>query len=87
VIYIQYIISVIIVDTSWQFDLLWVQEDTECHHIVVEDWLTMSDSRGCLFVSIPSLLDSSLAPEGARQIIGSNGVISEVRIWNIGRIF
>ena len=41
-----------------------VQEGTECHHIVVEDWDKMPDSRGCLFVSIPSLLDSSLAPDG-----------------------
>lgn len=41
-----------------------VQKDTECHHIVVEDWATMPQSRGCLFVSIPSLLDDSLAPEG-----------------------
>lgn len=41
-----------------------MQKDTECHHIVVEDWDTMEQSRGCLFVSIPSLLDDSLAPPG-----------------------
>jgi phytoene dehydrogenase-like protein len=41
-----------------------VQKGTECHHIVVEDWSKMEQDRGCLFVSIPSLLDSSLAPEG-----------------------
>jgi prolycopene isomerase len=41
-----------------------VQKDTECHHIVVEDWGKMEQDRGCLFVSIPSLLDDSLAPEG-----------------------
>jgi hypothetical protein len=41
-----------------------VQKDTECHHIVVEDWATMQQPRGCLFVSIPSLLDDSLAPDG-----------------------
>ena len=41
-----------------------VQEGTECHNIVVEDWDKMAGDRGCLFVSIPSLLDSSLAPEG-----------------------
>jgi hypothetical protein len=42
---------------------VWVQ-GTEVHHIVVEDWQRMMDPRGTLFVSIPSLLDSSLCPEG-----------------------
>lgn len=37
---------------------------TECHHIVVEDWERMEDPYGTLFVSIPSLLDPSLCPEG-----------------------
>jgi prolycopene isomerase len=41
-----------------------VQEGTECHHIVVEDWAKMENPRGCLFVSIPSILDESLAPKG-----------------------
>lgn len=35
-----------------------------CHHIVLEDWAKMEDSRGVLFVSIPTVLDPSLAPEG-----------------------
>ena len=37
---------------------------TDCHHIVLEDWDTMMDSLGTLFVSIPSLLDPSLCPDG-----------------------
>ncbi|KAK9790545.1 hypothetical protein WJX73_008664 [Symbiochloris irregularis] len=37
---------------------------TQCHHIVVEDWQKMEDPHGTLFVSIPSLLDPSLCPEG-----------------------
>lgn len=37
---------------------------TECHHIIVEDWMKMEDPYGTLFVSIPSLLDPSIAPEG-----------------------
>ena len=36
---------------------------TECHHIIVEDWQKMEDPLGTLFVSIPTLLDPSLAPE------------------------
>lgn len=37
---------------------------TECHHILLEDWKTMEDPYGTIFVSIPTLLDPSLAPEG-----------------------
>eukprot|EP00892_Ulva_mutabilis_P008902 jgi/Ulvmu1/6384/UM003_0012.1 len=37
---------------------------TECHHIVIEQWDAMQDNRGCLFVSIPSILDPSLCPPG-----------------------
>jgi prolycopene isomerase len=37
---------------------------TECHHILVEDWAKMEDPEGTIFVSIPTLLDPSLAPEG-----------------------
>lgn len=37
---------------------------TECHHIVLEDWATMTDPEGTIFVSIPTLLDPSLAPDG-----------------------
>ena len=38
---------------------------TECHHIIVEEWARMEEAGGTLFVSIPSLLDPSLAPDGA----------------------
>lgn len=37
---------------------------SECHQIIVEDWERMEDPYGTLFVSIPSLLDPSLCPEG-----------------------
>ena len=37
---------------------------TECHHIFLEDWQRMEDSQGTIFVSIPTLLDPDLAPEG-----------------------
>ncbi len=35
---------------------------TECHHILLEQWETMEDEQGTIFVSIPTLLDPSLAP-------------------------
>jgi len=37
---------------------------TDCHHIILEDWTKMEDAHGTLFVSLPSLLDNSLAPPG-----------------------
>jgi prolycopene isomerase len=38
--------------------------NTECHHILLEDWQEMEAEQGTVFVSIPTLLDPSLAPEG-----------------------
>jgi prolycopene isomerase len=35
---------------------------TDCHHIVLEDWARMEAEQGTIFVSIPTLLDPSLAP-------------------------
>jgi prolycopene isomerase len=37
---------------------------TECHHILLEDWDKMEEAEGTIFVSIPTLLDPNLAPEG-----------------------
>jgi prolycopene isomerase len=41
---------------------------TECHHVLLEDWQQMESEQGTIFVSIPTLLDPSLAPSG-QQII------------------
>ncbi|GBF79523.1 carotenoid isomerase [Aphanothece sacrum] len=35
---------------------------TDCHHILLENWDKMEDEQGTIFVSIPTLLDSDLAP-------------------------
>lgn len=35
-----------------------------CHHILLEDWQDMEKPHGTIFVSIPTLLDPSLAPDG-----------------------
>ena len=37
---------------------------TECHHILLEEWDKMEADEGTIFVSIPTLLDPELAPEG-----------------------
>lgn len=45
-----------------------IPPDFDCHHIVLEDWDAIADSGGTVFVSIPTLLDPSLAPPG-RHIV------------------
>ncbi|MGD1875700.1 MAG: carotenoid isomerase [Mastigocoleus sp.] len=45
-----------------------ITERTDCHHIFLESWKDMEAPFGTLFVSIPTLLDSSLAPEGKHII-------------------
>lgn len=37
---------------------------TECHHILLENWDDMETEQGTVFVSIPTLLDPTLAPPG-----------------------
>lgn len=37
---------------------------TECHHILLENWADLEKEQGTIFVSIPTLLDPDLAPEG-----------------------
>ena len=41
-----------------------INKNFNCHHILVEDWDELESEKGVIFVSIPTLLDSSLAPEG-----------------------
>ncbi|KAG5556337.1 hypothetical protein RHGRI_006814 [Rhododendron griersonianum] len=39
--------------------------DTDCHHFVLEDnWTSLEKPYGSIFLSIPTILDSSLAPKG-----------------------
>jgi prolycopene isomerase len=41
---------------------------TECHHVILENWDEMEQPGGTIFVSIPTILDPHLAPQG-HQII------------------
>jgi phytoene dehydrogenase-like protein len=45
-----------------------ITNDFHCHHLLLEDWAEMESEQGVIFVSIPTLLDPSLAPEG-RHIV------------------
>ena len=44
-------------------------EDLPCHHMIVNDWHRgVTAEQNVVAVSIPSLLDASLAPEGKHSI-------------------
>ena len=45
-----------------------IENDFNCHHIIVENWNELENEKGVIFISIPTLLDSSLAPEGKHII-------------------
>ena len=45
----------------WEYQFL-------CDQYFVEDWDELESEKGVIFVSIPTLLDSSLAPEGKHII-------------------
>ena len=50
-----------------------------CHHLLLEDWAEMEAEQGVVFVSMPSLLDPSLAPAG-RHILHTF-TQSDIRKW------
>ena len=41
-----------------------IADSLNCHHIIVDDWNELESEKGVIFISIPTLLDSSLAPDG-----------------------
>jgi len=45
-----------------------IRSNFNCHHIIVENWDELECEKGVIFISIPTLLDPSLAPEGKHII-------------------
>jgi len=45
-----------------------IDDSLNCHHIIVDDWDELENEKGVIFISIPTLLDPSLAPEGKHII-------------------
>jgi prolycopene isomerase len=56
-----------------------IPEGFHCHHLLLEDWAEMESEQGVIFVSIPTLLDPSLAPEG-RHIVHTF-TPSDIQAW------
>ena len=45
-----------------------IKNNFNCHHIILENWDELENEKGVIFISIPTLLDPSLAPEGKHII-------------------
>ncbi len=41
-----------------------IPSSTHCHHLILDQWEEMESEQGVTFLSIPTLLDPSLAPSG-----------------------
>ncbi len=41
-----------------------IPQTTHCHHLILERWEEMENEQGVAFLSMPTLLDHSLAPNG-----------------------
>jgi prolycopene isomerase len=61
-------------------DAALIPEGFHCHHLVLEDWAEMEGEQGVIFVSIPTLLDPSLAPEGHHIV--HTFTPSAIQTWN-----
>ena len=57
-----------------------IPEGLHCHHLLLEDWRAMEAEQGVIFVSIPTLLDPSLAPEGHHIV--HTFTMSDMQHWN-----
>ncbi|KGG15012.1 MULTISPECIES: carotenoid isomerase [unclassified Prochlorococcus] len=41
-----------------------IPKGSHCHHLILNEWEKMESEQGVVFISIPTLLDKSLAPKG-----------------------
>ena len=57
-----------------------VPDGFHCHHLLLENWDDLEAEQGVIFVSIPTLLDPSLAPEG-RHIVHTF-TMSDIQHWD-----
>ena len=56
-----------------------IPDGLHCHHLLLEDWRAMEAEQGVIFVSIPTLLDPSLAPDGHHIV--HTFTMSDMRHW------
>ncbi len=57
-----------------------IPKSFHCHHLLLDEWTNMEKEQGVTFVSIPTLLDSSLAPQGKHIVHAFTP--SSITEWN-----
>ena len=57
-----------------------IPEHSHCHHLILNDWDEMEAEKGVVFISIPTLLDKTLAPKGHHII--NEFTPSSIHQWN-----
>ncbi len=57
-----------------------IPKNFNCHHIIVENWENLEKEKGVIFISIPTLLDPSVAPENKHIIHAFTP--SSISEWN-----
>ncbi len=57
-----------------------IQSNSHCHHLILEGWDQMEQEQGVTFVSIPTLLDNSIAPSGNHIVHAFTP--SSIEQWN-----
>ena len=57
-----------------------IDDKLNCHHIIVDDWDELENEKGVIFISIPTLLDASIAPAGKHIIHAFTP--SSIREWD-----
>ncbi len=45
-----------------------IPTETHCHHLLLDSWERMESEQGVVFLSIPTLLDATLAPSGSHIV-------------------
>ncbi len=45
-----------------------IPSNTHCHHLLLDSWEQMEKEQGVTFISIPTLLDPSIAPSGSHIV-------------------
>lgn len=62
-------------------DATGLPEDMECHHLIVNDWDNIDANQNVAIVSIPTVFDKSLAPEGKAVVHAYTAANEPWEIW------
>jgi phytoene dehydrogenase-like protein len=62
-------------------DATGLPEDLECHHVIINDWEALDSPQNVSIVSIPTVFDPSLAPEGKAVVHAYTAANEPWEIW------